>query len=71
MAKGRLRYIQAVTNRNRTYYYFRRGKIRVAIPGEPHSPEFMRRYRQLLEERPTDNNKATGQTIQPQAAILE
>lgn len=42
------KHVQAVRARGKLYYYFRRGKIRHALPGRPGSPEFSQAYADLL-----------------------
>jgi site-specific recombinase XerD len=47
MKKPDLPYLDPVTSKGKTYYYFRRGKTRTRIPHEPDTQEFSKRYWEL------------------------
>lgn len=44
-----MRYVQAVKQGDRVWYYFRASGVRQKLPGDPSSPEFQARYRELLQ----------------------
>lgn len=50
-----LKYIHIKRSKGRVYYDFRKGQFRCRLPGKPGSPEFIKRYAELLTEqtRPT------------------
>jgi len=50
MGRVNLKYVHAFRSRGRTYYYFRRGRVRIRLP-DPDDPAFALRYRELLSER--------------------
>jgi site-specific recombinase XerD len=58
--KIRLRYVQAYRSGGRVYYYFRRAGVRVALPGQPGSPEFMEAYQAAQGNRPVFDNHPSG-----------
>lgn len=60
MTKIRLRYVQAYRSGDQTYFYFRRPGVRVRLPGNPGSPEFMEAYRAAQGNKPVFDNHPSG-----------
>ena len=58
--KINLRYVQAYRSGGRTYCYFRRRGLRVALPGLPGSREFNEAYQAALDECPVFNRHPSG-----------
>lgn len=55
MSKITLRYVHAFTDRHgHTRHYFRRGRVRAALPGDPGSVEYMDAYGAALAEAKAD-----------------
>lgn len=60
MTKIRLKYVQAYRSDGKAYYYFRKGGLRVRLPGLPGSRDFNEAYQAALGQRPISTRHATG-----------
>lgn len=63
MKKPDLPYLDTITANGRTYYYFRRGKVRVRINGNPDTEEFSRQYWALRSGKASTASKTTWERL--------
>lgn len=70
MARLRLDHVHTFTKGGRVYHYFRRGRLRVRLPGQPGSREFMEAYHaaQAGEERPVGASQTVPGSMAAAAA---
>jgi len=58
-----MRHVHAYTAKGKVYRYFRHGKVKVRLHGEPDSPEFWQQYNDLLAGLEISRNSAAPGTI--------
>lgn len=71
MSKIKLDYVQEYESAGKVYRYFRRGGVRIRLPGRPGSTEFMQAYAAAFERTKPDDVAPTGnRTVAHAARIL-